>query len=168
MTLDYRELHSILGQNTLIITFYKANGEIRPMLCTRNINTAAISYGYLGNRLSSFSRRCNETNRNIGVIDLIIGDARCFKMDRIVDARDLGVITNQKELDNAVEVFKAYVDSYKASTQGTGLFDNIDVKTSIGSNSHEEHHAANETSYYTADEVNNAFSNISIEPSKKV
>lgn len=160
MILDYRELHSRLGQSTMIITFYKANGEIRPMLCTRNINTAAIGYGYLGNRLSSFSRKCNENNRNIGVIDLIIGDARCFKLDRLVDAHDLGEITTQEQLDAAVEKFKEYVDSYKASTAGSGLFDNIEVKTELGSDSGSTKHigqSSENEKAYTAEEVNSAF-----------
>lgn len=169
MTLNYRELHSLLGQSTMIITFYKANGEIRPMLCTRNINTAAIGYGYLGNRLSSFSRRCNENNRNIGVIDLIIGDARCFKMDRLIDANDLGVISTQEQLDKAVEMFKQYVDSYKASTAGTGLFDNIDVKTELGSDSGStKHTGSNQEKTYTAEEVNNVFGTVAGGPSIKL
>ena len=169
MTLNYRELHSLLGQSTMIITFYKANGEIRPMLCTRNINTAAIGYGYLGNRLSSFSRRCNENNRNIGVIDLIIGDARCFKMDRLIDANDLGVISTQEQLDKAVEMFKQYVDSYKASMAGTGLFDNIDVKTELGSDSGSTKHiGSNQEKTYTAEEVNNVFGTVAGGPSIKL
>lgn len=169
MTLNYRELHSMLGQSTMIITFYKANGEIRPMLCTRNINTAAISYGYLGNRLSSFSRRCSEYNRNIGVIDLIIGDARCFKMDRLIDAHDLGVISTQEQLDKAVDQFKQYVDNYKASTAGTGLFDNIDVKTELGSDSGSTKHISSEQEKtYTAEEVNNAFGAVAGGPSIKI
>lgn len=171
MTLNYRELHSRLGQSTMIITFYKANGDIRPMLCTRNINTAAISYGYLGNRLSSFSRKCNENNRNIGVIDLIIGDARCFKMDRLVDAHDLGEITTPEQFDAAVEKFKEYVENYKACTAGTGLFDNIEVKTELGSGSDSAKHIAISSEAektYTAEEVNNAFGTVGGGPSIQI
>lgn len=165
MTLDYRELHSKLGKSTMIITFYKANGEIRPMLCTRNINTAAINYGYMGNRLSSFSRNCNERNRNIGVIDLIIGDARCFKMDRVVDANDLGEITTPEHFDRAVEIFRNYVEKYKEATAGTGLFDNIEIKTQLSNNRNtEDSQKGNDSVYteqaYTADEVNNMFSGV--------
>jgi len=169
MTLNYRELHGRLSLATMIITFYKANGEIRPMLCTRNINTAALSYGYLGNQLSSFSRRCNETNRNIGIIDLIIGEARCFKMDRVVDIQDLGVISTAEQLDEAAEKFKIYVEKYKACTEGSGLFDNIEVKTALGSDSGQVINIEQtEVPSYTPEEVNSVFGTITDDVSIKL
>lgn len=169
MTLNYRELHSKLGQSTMIVTFYKANGELRPMLCTRNINTAALAYGYMGNRLSAFSARCTESNRNIGVIDLIIGEARCFKMDRVIDVHDLGEVVTMEQFDYVVAKFKEYVDAYKANTAGTGLFDNIDVKTQLGAESVPETVTDNSVGQtYSQEEVNSMFSQSSTDVSIKL
>jgi hypothetical protein len=127
--MDYVELFSRLSSEVAIVAFYKKNGEFRTMLATRNINAAAIGYGYLGRKLGGHDARCNASNGNISVIDLIIGEARSFNISRVVDVTWLGNITTPDELEEATKVFREYTDNYKKATAGSGLFDNLETET---------------------------------------
>ena len=69
---------------TALIIYFKTNGEIRLLLGTRNLSTIAINYGFNGNVLGGIDNRCSIYNGNIAVFDLMLGDARSFKVDRII------------------------------------------------------------------------------------
>lgn len=105
--MTYPEIFSKLTYETAIIIFLKKNGEIRTMLGTRNLNTVSLEYGFQGQVLGGHDRRCNISNGNIAVYDMIVGDARSFNIERLVDIQFLGVLNTKDEYNAAL---KKYVD----------------------------------------------------------
>ena len=123
--MDYSELFQKLTYETAIITFFKKNGEIRVMLATRNLMTANIKFGFLGRSLGGHDNRCNIINGNVAVIDLILGEARSFHVDRIVDVQWLGEVRDEAKLDTIIQQYSDYRQSYESSITSTKIFDSI-------------------------------------------
>ena len=90
---SYPEVFSKLTYETALVTFLKKDGTIRVMLCTRNLDTISIKYGFQGAALGGHDNRCNINNGNLAVYDLILGDARSFNIDRLVDIQYGGIST---------------------------------------------------------------------------
>ena len=127
MEVNYTEVLNRLRVETAIVAFYKKNGNFRTMIATRNIGTAAIGNGYMGDALGRHSSRCNASNGNIAIVDLAIGETRSFNTERIVDLVWLGEITTPEELEKALINFRTYTDNYKQATLGSGLFEDDEV-----------------------------------------
>lgn len=114
----YPEVFSRLTFETAIIIFMKKNGEIRIMLGTRNLHTVQLYYGFQGGALGGHDKRCNINNGNVAVYDLVLGEARSFNIERLVDIQYLGEIKTNEELDNAAAKFQEIKNSYEPSTEG--------------------------------------------------
>ena len=115
MKVNYPEVYSRLLYETALIVFLKKNGEVRIMLGTRNLNTANIYFGWLGDKLNMQDGRCNINNGNIALIDLIIGDGRSFNVERVLDIQYAGVVTTKEQLDNVVKQFVEFKEKYEKS-----------------------------------------------------
>lgn len=113
MKVNYPEVYSKLLYETALIVFLKKNGEVRIMLGTRNLNTANIYFGWLGDKLNMQDGRCNISNGNIALIDLIIGDGRSFNVERVLDIQYAGVVTTKEQLDNVVKQFVEFKEKYE-------------------------------------------------------
>jgi len=113
MKVNYPEVYSKLLYETALIVFLKKNGEVRIMLGTRNLNTANIYFGWLGDKLNMQDGRCNINNGNIALIDLIIGDGRSFNVERVLDIQYAGVVTTKEQLDNVVRQFVEFKEKYE-------------------------------------------------------
>lgn len=113
MKCNYPEVYSKLLYDTALIVFLKKNGEVRIMLGTRNLRTAELYFGWLGEKLSMQDGRCNINNGNIGIIDLILGDCRSFNIERILDIQYAGMITTKEQLDNVVKQFVDFKEQYE-------------------------------------------------------
>lgn len=113
--MTYPEVYSRLTFETAVIVFLKKNGEVRIMLGTRNLNTVSLLYGFQGQVLGGHDTRCNINNGNIAVFDMIIGDARSFNIDRLLDIQFAGVISTKEEYDAVLEKFKEFKDEYEKS-----------------------------------------------------
>ena len=113
MKVNYPEVYSRLLYETALIVFLKKNGEVRIMLGTRNLNTANIYFGWLGDKLNMQDGRCNINNGNIALIDLIIGDGRSFNVERVLDIQYAGVVTTKEQLDNVVKQFVEFKEKYE-------------------------------------------------------
>lgn len=110
--MTYPEAFSRLGFETGVILFIKKDGSIRVMLGTRNLKTVEILYGFQGPKLGGHDNRCNISNGNVAVFDMIAGDARSFNINRLAHIEWLGVISSKEQLDNAIELYKKVKDDY--------------------------------------------------------
>lgn len=110
----YSEVFGRLTFETATIIFIKKNGEIRTMLATRNLQTAAIYNGFMGRELGGHDTRCNINNGNLAVIDLMLGEARSFNIERVISVDYHGTILTQEELDNEVRKFIEFNSVYEA------------------------------------------------------
>lgn len=123
--MTYPEIFSRLTFETAIVTFIKKNGKVRVMLCTRNLNTASLKYGFKGQELGGHDNRCNINNGNIAVIDLIIGEARSFSITRLVDVQWCGVVGNNSDMDVLIEKFSNYRKEYEKNFETGDLLENL-------------------------------------------
>ena len=91
---NYPEVYNRLNVELGIIIFMKKNGEVRVMLGTRNLNIASYAFAIEGqtvkNSLAGHDNRCNIKNGNIAVMDVMIGEARSFNIERLVYITYLG------------------------------------------------------------------------------
>jgi len=129
--LTYPEVYSRLNFETAIIVFMKKNGEARLMLGTRSIPTIRTIYGLQGNELGYQESRCNINNGNVAVYDLMIGEARCFNINRLVEVIWLGVLADREGVEGAGARFLQFESEYmknntvKASINSLDEIDNI-------------------------------------------
>lgn len=126
--IDYAEMFQRLSYETAIVTFIKRDGSLRFMMCTRNLKTVALKYGFQGSKLGSHDRRCNIQNGNVAVMDLILGDSRSFSMDRLCETVFLGEITTTDELNAAIDQYTQYKDRCMSVIKSDDIFNNIDNK----------------------------------------
>lgn len=111
--MTYPEVYSKLCYETALIVFLKKNGEVRLMLGTRNLTTVSLLYGFQGGTLGGHDTRCNISNGNVAVFDMIAGDARSFNIDRLIDIQFAGVITTKEEYDKVLEQFVNFKTEYE-------------------------------------------------------
>lgn len=111
--MTYPEVFSKLTYETAFIVFLKKDGNVRLMLCTRNLNTVALAYGFMGKGLGGHDNRCNINNGNIAVIDLALGEARSFHIDRLVDIQFKGIVDSKEQLDKLAAEFMEFRDAYE-------------------------------------------------------
>ena len=124
--MTYPEIYSKLTFETAAIVFLKKNGEVRIMLGTRNLNTVSLLYGFQGQTLGGHDNRCNIKNGNIAVFDMVIGDARSFSVDRLLDIQFAGVINTKEEYNKVFNDFMKFKENYektKPMTMDLNSFD---------------------------------------------
>ena len=122
---SYPELFMRLGIELATIIFLKKNGDFRVMLGTRNLRTVELKYGFQGAALGGHDNRCNINNGNIAVFDMLLGEARSFNVERLVDIEFYGEIRDEAGLDDAVERFEAFKDAYEKRLAETSIKDEI-------------------------------------------
>ena len=132
---NYSEAFMKLGQETAIVTFIKKNGVARVMLCTRNPHTIRLACNNQYDILSSHDKRCNIDNKNIAVIDLILGEARAFNIERLTSLTYFGTINDTEEYNKITDVyfkFKSMYEKYaKEEANMGGAFSNVIDTTKI-------------------------------------
>lgn len=111
--MTYPEVFSKLTYETAIIVFFKRTGEIRIMLGTRNLNTISLIHGFQGQALGGHDNRCNINNGNVAVYDLVLGDARSFNIDRLIDIEFSGIISTKEQYDSLLAKFNKFKDAYE-------------------------------------------------------
>ena len=111
--MQYSEIYSKLCVETALIIFFKSNGEIRLMLGTRNLQTVALKWGFQGYALGGFDNRCNINNGNVAVFDILLGDARCFKVDRLIEINYYGEIRTLEDLEKTIDKFNKFKKAYE-------------------------------------------------------
>ena len=132
--MTYAELFSKLTYETAVITFLKKDGTVRIMLCTRNINTISILYGFQGQALGGHDNRCNIQNGNLAAFDLILGEARSFNVQRVLNIQfaDMGctdgqpIVSTKEQLDKVIEKYVEYKNLYEQNNPMKLSFDSFD------------------------------------------
>lgn len=104
---DYGNTYGRLLSEAAVIIFEKKDGTIRVMLSTRNIDIANLMWpdNNLEYLLAGFDRRCNRSNGNLAVIDVILGDCRSFNINRVIGIKWLGEVTRDT-LDAALAEYE--------------------------------------------------------------
>lgn len=123
--MKYAEAFTKLSYEVAIISFLKKDGTVRVMLGTRNLNTIRIKFGFQGAALGGHDNRCNINNGNLAVYDLILGEARCFNINRLIDIQWLGVISSEEQLDKIYKIFNEYNSEYEKTKPKVIDFDDI-------------------------------------------
>lgn len=113
--MTYPEVYSRLCYETAFVVFLKKDGTIRLMLCTRNLNTVALQYGFQGKALGGHDNRCNISNGNIAVFDLALGEARSFNIDRLVKIEFKGIVSTAEQLEEVTGEFLEFKAEYEKS-----------------------------------------------------
>ena len=113
--MTYPEVYSRLCYETAFVVFLKKDGTIRLMLCTRNLNTVSLQYGFQGKALGGHDNRCNISNGNIGVFDLALGEARSFNIDRLVKIEFKGIVSTAEQLEEVTGEFLEFKAEYEKS-----------------------------------------------------
>lgn len=113
--MTYQELFSRLTYETALVVFLKRNGEVRLMLCTRNLSTVSLLYGFQGQALGGHDNRCNINNGNVAVFDMIVGEARSFNIDRVLDVQFAGIVSTREEYDAVLKQFVVFKADYEKS-----------------------------------------------------
>lgn len=113
--MTYPEVYSRLCYETAFVVFLKKDGTIRLMLCTRNLNTVALQYGFQGKALGGHDNRCNISNGNIAVFDLALGEARSFNIDRLVKIEFKGIVSTAEQLEEVTGEFLKFKAEYEKS-----------------------------------------------------
>lgn len=124
--MEYTEAYRRLTYETATLIFMKKNGDIRVMLCTRNMATIALHYGFQGKALGGHDNRCNIKNGNIAVFDLFLGEARSFHIDRLISVEWHGEIKTTEELDSVAKEFNDFKSKYEASEPHAITMDMLD------------------------------------------
>lgn len=112
--MNYSDIYNELTYNMGIVIFAKKDGTIRVMVCTRDLDIAKINYGWISGELNKMNSRCNIDNKNLAVIDLSIGEGRCFNTDRLIYFKSLGKVTTLEQFNELMGVYLKFAQEYKA------------------------------------------------------
>ena len=113
--MTYPEVYSRLCYETAFVVFLKKDGTITLMLCTRNLNTVSLQYGFQGKAQGGHDNRCNISNGNIAVFDLALGEARSFNIDRLVKIEFKGIVSTAEQLEEVTGEFLEFKAEYEKS-----------------------------------------------------
>ena len=127
--MKYGEVFGRLTYELAAIVFLKKDGKIRVMLGTRNLRTAELEYGFLGQQLGGRDRNCNIDNGNIALIDMVIGEVRSFNIERLLSIDFLGEVRSKEEYDRVYKDFIEFKEEYEASKPMELTMDTFDIKT---------------------------------------
>lgn len=124
--MTYPEVYSRLNFETAVITFFKKDGQIRVMLGTRNLSTVSLKYGFQGTSLGGHDKRCNINNGNVAVFDMVLGEARSFNIDRLIDIQFAGVISTEADYENVLKNYIKYQTEYEKNNPKNIDLDSMD------------------------------------------
>ena len=96
---NYSDIYNELNFNIGLFVFFKKDASVRVMIGTRCLDIAKIKYGWISGELSKMDNRCSIKNGNIGLIDLTIGEGRCFNIGRLVEYHNLGKVENEEQYE---------------------------------------------------------------------
>ena len=113
--MTYPEVYSRLCYETAFVVFLKKDGTIRLMLCTRNLNTVSLQYGFQGKALGGHDNRCNISIANIAVFDLALSQPRSFNIDRLVKIEFKGIVSTAEQLEEVTGEFLEFKAEYEKS-----------------------------------------------------
>lgn len=113
--MKYSEVFQKLTYELAIVEFEKKDGTTRIMLATRNIGIGELEHQRLIGALNGHDKRCNIKNGNMAVIDMVIGECRSFNIDRVIQIKWLGEVSNREEYDKAYEVFRARKKEFEST-----------------------------------------------------
>lgn len=122
----YQTVYRLLLMQVAEVVFVKSNGELRTMLCTRNIQLAHLfgfDIPYMSANLSSHDKRCSIKNNNIAVIDLVLGEGRSFNIERLVSIHFFKSVDSTEQASKIRKDFVEFAQAYKKCHE-TGI--NID------------------------------------------
>lgn len=122
--MKYSEVFQRLTYELAIVKFVKKDGTERLMLATRNIRIGELEYGNLGGLLGGHDKRCSIHNGNLAVIDMVIGECRCFSIDRLQSVEWLGEINTKEEYNKAYERFSEVKKEFEG---GKGVLNNHNI-----------------------------------------
>lgn len=123
--MTYPEVYSRLNFELAVITFFKKDGQIRIMLGTRNLNTVSLKYGFQGVALGGHDKRCNINNGNVAVFDMLLGEARSFNINRVIDIQYAGVVSIIEDYEKALANFTRYKEEYEKNNPRNVDLDNL-------------------------------------------
>lgn len=123
----YNSIYGDLEDGVCLEVFLKKNGDIRVMLCTRDIITSEQWLkDSLAGKLNHHSQRCNIHNGNISVIDLLLGDVRSFNVDRLIKHLDLSQYDSERCTGIYTDINKLVLQ-----TDTKLSLDNLDIRDKI-------------------------------------
>ena len=123
---SYPEVFSKLTYETALVTFLKKDGTVRNMLCTRNLDTVSLKFGFQGAALGGHDNRCNIKNGNIAAFDLVLGEARSFNIDRVLSIQYSGIVTTNEQLDKCIEAYVEFSRQYESTHSMSLQMDTFD------------------------------------------
>lgn len=132
--MTYPEVFSRLTYETAAIVFMKKDGTVRIMLGTRNLNTVELIHGFQGNVLGGHDKRCNIHNGNVAVFDMIVGDARSFSIDRLLDIQFAGIIETKEQYEEVLARYVKYKEEYEKTKPMSISMDSFDNNEAMGGN----------------------------------
>lgn len=108
MNCTYQELLETTNTGAACVVFVKKKGEIRYMLCTRNLDFSNEFIGYYGSKLGMFDSKYTYDSNNLPVIDLEVQDVRTVAINRMLYAQPLALPSTRTEFDTMLDHFAAF------------------------------------------------------------
>lgn len=124
----YAEIFSKLTYEIGILIFFKKDGTIRIMLATRNLKIIELEYGFQGAALGGHDNKCNINNGNLSVFDVIIGEARSFNINRLVDIQYCGIPSSKEELGEIILKYQDFKRNYESTQNMELTMDMLDLE----------------------------------------
>lgn len=134
--MNYSDIYKELQYNVGAFIFIKKDGTIRVMLGTRSLDIAKIQYGWISGELNKMDARCSISNGNIGLIDLCIGEGRCFNIKRLAWYKNLGPIETKEQFEKMISWYLNFSKMYQEKfpdiiTLGMNTIEEIREKVEI-------------------------------------
>lgn len=124
---NYGDTYTNLCFQAAVVSFFKKNGELRTMLCTRDSDMINMCCTNGNPGLGGHDKRCNINNGNIAVVDLIIGEARSFNIDRVLHIEYINKpITSKDDLEAAIATLQSVREYYEGKMEHDDIFESLD------------------------------------------
>ena len=125
---NYGEVYTNLCFQAAVVSFFKKNGELRTMLCTRDSDMISFCCNNGNPGLGGHDKRCNINNGNIAVVDLVIGEARSFNIERVLHIEYLNKpIKSQDDLEAAIATLQSVREYYESKIEYDDIFESLDA-----------------------------------------
>ena len=127
-------MYSELGLGVCYVKFTKKNGDIRHMLCTRNIRIAGRVARYMKGGLEGIDRRNEKAKTDVlGVIDLEIGEIRNITLDKVEEFRAFPEVVDYLTFSEILDEFEKLRGKDKKEESKELTLSDLDTEMSIGS-----------------------------------
>lgn len=127
-------MYSELGLGVCYVKFTKKNGDIRHMLCTRNIRIAGRVTRYMKGGLEGIDRRNEKAKTDVlGVIDLELGEIRNITLDRVEEFKAYPEVVDYLTFSEVLEEFEQIKGQDKKEENQELTLSDLDAGMSIGS-----------------------------------